>query len=242
MKRLTHSERNRRSAPPFGRFQNRHALHMMRHRKGVGPSGSQKSPGQNLFLDSSSFMRTPGTSNERHADKTATPRNSPPAHHFATALLQQPWHATPGCAPAHDHPPSDQVGRPSPGLDAHDRARQPRITTAARSADAEPAPQARSFRAPAEGVSQAGPALRRRPAGLRVWSQAGRAASAATARSTAGAAAASQLPGGTTTAALNSANKPSPWESPPRSHPRRAAIERCRVPRRPGREWRPGCG
>src|SRR5690606_20934119 len=98
----------------------------------------------------------------------------------------------------------------SPGLDAHDRARRPRITTTARSTDAEPALRASAFRAPAAGAGRAGPALRRRPAGLRVWSQAGRAASAATARSTAGAAAASQVPGGTTTTALNSENKPSP--------------------------------
>src|SRR5690606_26745577 len=101
--------------------------------------------------------------------------------------------AVPGRPSTDGSRPSDRVGRPSPGLDAHDRARRPRITTTALSTDAEPALQARSFRAPATGAGQAGPALRRRPAGLRVWSQAGRAASAATARSTAGAAAASQV-------------------------------------------------
>lgn len=62
------------------RLQNGHALHMMRHRKDVGLSGSRKRPGQSRFIGSSSCVRTPRASNERHGLQSIPllGRNRPP--------------------------------------------------------------------------------------------------------------------------------------------------------------------
>lgn len=59
----------RRSGSLTRRFENRHALHVRRHRKDVGLDRSRKSPGQSLFFDSWPLTRSLGASNERHAGK-----------------------------------------------------------------------------------------------------------------------------------------------------------------------------
>lgn len=53
------------------RLQNRHALHMMRHRKHVVLSTSRKRPGQRHFLESLCNLRAPRASNKRHGRQSA---------------------------------------------------------------------------------------------------------------------------------------------------------------------------
>lgn len=85
----------RRSGTLVGRFKDRHALHMMRHRKDVGLNESRKRPGQHLFHGSLPRVRAPRASNERHDQRPIPPlraeqaakTSSPPrarSHSFRT--------------------------------------------------------------------------------------------------------------------------------------------------------------
>jgi len=57
---------DRRSERLRSRLQNRHALHMVRHRKDVGFSGIRKVAGPSPFCGPLYRLRAPGASNERH--------------------------------------------------------------------------------------------------------------------------------------------------------------------------------
>lgn len=67
---------NRRSGALRDRLKDRHALHMMRHRKDVGLGDSRKTPGQMPFFGTSVCIRTPRASNERHGRQSG-PRSLP---------------------------------------------------------------------------------------------------------------------------------------------------------------------
>ncbi|GAB3171288.1 hypothetical protein GCM10027162_12340 [Streptomyces incanus] len=71
---------NRRSAALFRGLQNRHALHMMGHRKGVDLSELRKSPVRSRFPGSLCRVRAPRASNERHGRQPAPAAQSRGGH------------------------------------------------------------------------------------------------------------------------------------------------------------------
>lgn len=80
-------QQKRRSGTLARRFEDRDALHMRRHRKEVGLSGSRKRPGQRPFFGSLSRLREPGASNERH-----DVQHVPPLRDGTRCRGQLPWH------------------------------------------------------------------------------------------------------------------------------------------------------
>ncbi len=68
-------EQKRRSGALVRRLQNRHALHMRRHRKDVGLGESRKTPGQTPISQLTILRGGPGASNERHSRQSV---NRPP--------------------------------------------------------------------------------------------------------------------------------------------------------------------
>ncbi|MGC9379068.1 GMC oxidoreductase, partial [Streptomyces sp. MH13] len=78
------NQRTSRSEALGGRLQNRHALHVRRHRKDAGLSESRKRPGQSPTMDFPSRVQAPKASNERPQQPPIPPfgrESSPrPAH------------------------------------------------------------------------------------------------------------------------------------------------------------------
>jgi hypothetical protein len=110
------------------RLQNRHALHVRRHRKGVGLSGSRKDPGRRPFLGRLTCVRGHRASNERHDQQPIPPfrawhaDKTTPLHKCA---LVHPGHGS-RIAPRTTSPASIHPGR------RPFRHRRPRPPTAGR--------------------------------------------------------------------------------------------------------------
>lgn len=111
------ARQNSRSAGLVDRLKDRHALHMMRHRKDVGLSASRKSPGQRLFLSSPPCVWVPGASNERHSRQSVNrlPKGQL-SQRVSLRRIRTPAHVMPRTtvfvATGHDVPSLPAVERP----------------------------------------------------------------------------------------------------------------------------------
>ncbi|CAM5705620.1 hypothetical protein SHIRM173S_01897 [Streptomyces hirsutus] len=92
---IDRSRRSCRSGALCGRLQDRHALHVVRHRKHVTLDASGKTAGQRCFWGPSEGRRAPGASNERHGPTSVRHRRSGasrlPAQHLPRYGASRRW-------------------------------------------------------------------------------------------------------------------------------------------------------
>lgn len=116
-RRASAGARNRRPEPLLHRLQNRHALHVMGHRKDVGLNESRKRPGQHLFHGSLPRVRAPrasrptahpsssgGTGCQDQLSSTSPLPLIPDAGSHMMALTASPAAIMDSCPPAHGIP------------------------------------------------------------------------------------------------------------------------------------------
>lgn len=124
---IMHTRRNGRSAALFGRFKDRDALHMMRHRKHVPFCTAEEPAGQKGFLRPAPSSAGSGASNERHAnlphclDSEGLPQakqcetDSPDSVHSVSPPDPERPHRPSGTPPSPVSKPAGSSSRPAPG-------------------------------------------------------------------------------------------------------------------------------